>query len=272
MSKSDDDASAASNGPLLLTGPVIDLEPLTASTAEPEAASSEEAPPQPSRWKLTGPIPLAAGIALAMGVGLIAGAAGTAGLLHDGSSENLAAIQENRALHDSVAQLGSELATLKSGIVSAQRSASTQYGKLAERLDRAEKAQAEPTAKLAKIQESLDRLDRRQQQAALTPAPAAAPTSAASPEITGSITASKEESRPPVAEGWRLRDFYAGRALVQARNGTLFEVAPGSKLPGLGRVESVKQDHGQVVVVAQNGTIAGSVAQRRPGFVPPYRY
>ena len=69
-----------------------------------------------------------------------------------------------------MAQIGSELATLKAGIANAQRNSSTQFGKLTERLDRTEKAQAEPTAKLAKIQESIDRLERRQQQAAATPA------------------------------------------------------------------------------------------------------
>ena len=58
-----------------------------------------------------------------------------------------------------MAQLGSELATLKAGIANAQRTASAQFGKLTERLDRAEKAQAEPAAKLAKIQESIDRLE-----------------------------------------------------------------------------------------------------------------
>jgi hypothetical protein len=208
------------------------------------------------------------GIALAVVVGALAGAAATVSLTHDGSAEtSLAAIHENRALRDSVAQLGSELATLKAGIASAQRHTNVQFGRLAERLDRAEKAQAEPAAKLAKIQDSLDRLDRRQQLAAATPAPAPAPTS----YITGSIAA-KEETRPPLAEGWRMRDFYAGRAVVQSRNGTLFEVGPGSHLPGLGRVESIKRENGRVVVVAQNGTIAGSVAQRRPTYLLPYRY
>ena len=139
-----------------------------------------------------------------------------------------------------MAQIGSELATLKAGIANAQRNSSAQFGKLTERLDRTEKAQAEPTAKLAKIQESIDRLERRQQQAAATPAP--------SPEVTGSVTP-KEESKPQIAEGWRLRDFYDGRAIVESRNGTLFRVGPGSNVPGLGRVETIKRENGKVVVV-----------------------
>ena len=65
------------------------------------------------------------------------------------------------------------------------------------------------------------------------------------------MTPPKEESKPPVAEGWRLRDFYAGRAVVESRNGTLFEVGPGSNLPGLGRVETIKRENGKVVVVTR---------------------
>ena len=59
----------------------------------------------------------------------------------------------------------------------------------------------------------------------------------------------KEESKPQIAEGWRLRDFYDGRAIVESRNGTLFRVGPGSNVPGLGRVETIKRENGKVVVV-----------------------
>ena len=123
-------------------------------------------------------------IAFALALGAIAGAAATNGLLRE-TSPSPDAADAARALQTSVAQIGSELATLKAGIASAQRNSSVQFGKLTERLDRTEKAQAEPTAKLAKIQDSIDR---RQQQAAATPAP--------SPEVTGSVTP-KEETKPP---------------------------------------------------------------------------
>src|SRR6185437_10602556 len=108
----------------------------------------------------------------------------------------------------------------------------------------------------------IDRLDHRQQQAAVTPAP----------EATGSVTPPKEESKPPVAEGWRLRDFYTGRAVVQSRNGTLFEVGPGSNLPGLGKVESIKRENGKVVVLTHSGMIVASLEVRRVPYYPPYRY
>ena len=186
---------------------------------------------RPSRWRRAGYAPLAAAIALAVALGAhrrrrrhrgLAARRRAAGRRHRRADAT-------RALQDSVAQLGSELATLKAGIATAQRSASAQFGKLAERLDRTEKAQAEPAAKLAKI---------RKASTGSNAASSRPRRRRAAPDVTGSVAPPKEESKPPVAEGWRLRDFYAGRAVVESRNGTLFEVGPGSNLPGLGRVES----------------------------------
>ena len=233
------------------------------ASAESAEASDTIAPEQNSHWRLPSYAPIAAAIVFAVALGAIAGAASTSSLLRDSSPPaDMVAANANRALQDSVAQLSSELATLKAGIASAQRSTSTQFGKLVERLDRTEKAQAEPVGKLAKIQESIDRLEQRQQHAA-APAPAPAPVPA--PEVTGSV-APKEESRPQVAEGWRLRDFYDGRAVVESRNGTQFRVGPGSNVPGLGRVETIRRENGKVVVVTASGIITASLEPRRPNY------
>jgi hypothetical protein len=259
------DAASGNGGPLLIEGPkaaataespIIDLEAVRTDAAGDSTAAEAAAPPQASRWRFPAYAPLAAAITFAVALGAIAGAAATSGLLRDSTAPSDTA-DAARALQTSVAQIGSELATLKAGIANAQRNSSAQFGKLTERLDRTEKAQAEPTAKLAKIQESIDRLERRQQQAAATPAP--------SPEVTGSVTP-KEESKPQIAEGWRLRDFYDGRAIVESRDGTLFRVIPGSNVPGLGRVESIKRENGKVVVTTAKGIIAASFEPRRPAY------
>jgi hypothetical protein len=261
--------AAPAKGPLLIEGPktaastdstIIDIEPLHAATAN-EAASAESASPeQVSRWRLPAHAPLAAAIALAVALGAIAGAAATSSLMRHSSPAPVA--DSTRSLQESVAQLGTELATLKAGIANAQRSASTQFSKLTERLDRADKAQAEPQARLAKIQESIDRLEHHPQQAAVAPAP----------EVTGSVAPPKEESKPQVAEGWRVRDFYDGRAVVESRNGMLFKVAPGSNVPGLGKVETIKRENGRVIVVTASGIIAASLEPRRPAYFMPYRW
>jgi hypothetical protein len=174
-------------------------------------------------------------------------------------------------LQTSVAQLSSELATVKSGIANAQRSSSAQFGKLAERIDRSEKSQekalAEPAAKLAKIQESIDRLEKRPQQVAAAPAS----------DITGSITPkelkeAKEEPKPVVAQGWQLVDYYDGRAIVENRHGTLFRVGPGGNLPGLGKVASVKRDNGRITVVTTGGIITATLEQPPPRRMLPQYY
>jgi hypothetical protein len=264
----DKDAEIQS-GPLLLEAPqvahrtdapIIELEAVQSAPADEKPPGEQAAPQHASRWGLPTYAPLAAAIVFAVALGAIAGAAATTGLLRDSTPSSDTA-DAARALQTSVAQIGSELATLKAGIANAQRNSSAQFGKLTDRLDRTEKAQAEPTAKLAKIQDSIDRLERRQQQAAATPAPA--------PEVTGSVAPPKEETKPQIAEGWRLRDFYDGRAIVESRNGTLFRVIPGSNVPGLGRVESIKRENGKVVVVTAGGIIAASNEPRRPGY---YRY
>jgi hypothetical protein len=203
----------------------------------------------------------AASVAAAAVLGGLLGAAATAGFTREAqapAAEPAAAV-ETRALKETVVRLGTELATVKASIDAANRATSSQLGKLAERFDRAEKAQAEPVAKLAKITESLDRLEKR---------PVAAH------DVTGSVTAvDKQQSKPPVAEGWKLRDFYAGRAVVESRGGGVYEVGPGSNLPGLGKVETIKREDGRVVVVTPKGIIAAAIEQqqRRPHYAP-YRY
>jgi hypothetical protein len=232
----------------------------TAKPAEPaEPAETEASKPlsiREPRWSLPPHAPLAAGIALAVALGAAAGVAATASMMRNSESETTVA---TRALQDSVTQLGTDLAALKTGISTSQRAALAQLAKLGERIDHAEKAQAEPNAKLAKLQESVDKLGLRQQQAA-----------AAASDVTGTIPG-KDETK--IAEGWRLRDFYAGRAVVESsRTGRLYEIGPGTNLPGLGKVESIKRDNGRVVVTTPNGIIAAAIEPRHPPYYPPYRY
>lgn len=254
--------------------PKIDVASLI-GPVKPAADAKPESPAGTPPRRLPAYARLAAGIALAASIGVVAGAGTTLVLRHEAGAS--AAATEALALQAVVAQLESDINTLKAGFNTSQRSTTTQLTRFAERLDRTEKAQAEPTTKLAKLTEAVDRLEKRQQQqsaalaAAATPA-AVAPSTLLDPDMTGSIMPYKEDTRPPVAEGWRLRDFYSGRAVVESRNGMLFEVGPGSNLPGLGRVESIKRENGRVVVVARNGIITASSEPRRPPAPIPYRY
>lgn len=69
-------------------------------------------------------------------------------------------------------------------------------------------------------------------------------------ETTGSITSGQRGS----AEGWVLWRVRDGRALVQGESG-YFEVAPGSKLPGLGTVLRIERQDGHWIVETANGLI-----------------
>ena len=206
---------------------------------------------------------LAASLACAAVLGALAGAAATAAL--QPAAPISSGTDDSRALREAVVRLSSEVTALKAGIETTNRNTAGQLAKLADRFDRAEKAQAEPAARLAKVAETLDRLERR---------PAAAPPVVAAPEVTGSTTVEKQQGKPPVAEGWRLREFHAGRALVESRSGELYDVGPGSNLPGLGKVETIKREDGRVVVVTPKGIIVSSLDQprRSPYFYPAFRY
>jgi hypothetical protein len=142
----------------------------------------------------------------------------------------------------------------KATLDAATRGTNSQLAKLAERLDRLERAQAEPAAKLARVAEALDRLEKKN--AAATASAAAA----AAPETTGSIgsagpSAAEAKSSEKVLPDWIVREARGGRALVENRFGGMFDIATGSVLPGLGRVESVKRQDGQWVVVTAHGVI-----------------
>jgi hypothetical protein len=145
-----------------------------------------------------------------------------------------------------------ELSGLKANVDGASRSANGQFAKLAERLDHIERAQAEPAAKLAHIAEAIDRLEKKSVMAS------AAPTA---PETTGSIAGSlpapPAEAKPPenVLREWIVQDVRGGRALVQNRYGAIFDVSAGSVLPGLGKVETIKRQDNQWVVVTAHGLI-----------------
>jgi hypothetical protein len=88
----------------------------------------------------------------------------------------------------------------------------------------------------------------------------AAASAAASPETTGTIpstapAASEAKSSEKVLQDWIVREARAGRALIENRQGGMFDITAGSVLPGLGRVESVKRQDGQWIVVTARGII-----------------
>src|SRR3981189_2301002 len=73
----------------------------------------------------------------------------------------VASNEESRTLKDSIARITTDVGALKAAVDTSGRSANSQLVKLGDRLDRFERAQAEPAAKLAKLAEAIDRIERR---------------------------------------------------------------------------------------------------------------
>jgi len=213
---------------------------------------------------------MAAVVALATVAGALGGALATAGIgkLMAGDSAQASAqvSAADSALEASVARLDAEIVALKAGLEHNSKATTGQFNKASDRLDKVEKAQAEPAAKLAKLTETVDKL--RAAQASVTTT-AAAPAPAK--EVTGTIPQQQaaatpaappasaappkpEAARLPTVEGWVLRDVANGSALIESRRG-MYEVYAGDPIPGLGRVDAIRKQDGRWVVVTSKGLI-----------------
>ena len=121
-----------------------------------------------------------------------------------------------------------ELAAIKSNLDTTTRSTATQLAKLSDRLDKFDQhaATAEITGSIA------------------TPASAPVPQPVAAPKIPDRIL-----------QDWVVQDVQSGRALVANRYGGMFDVGEGSMLPGIGRIDQIKRQDGQWLVLTERGTI-----------------
>ena len=199
---------------------------------------------------------LAAVVALATITGALGGALATAGLGHFVGNDATSA--GNRTFEATVARIDAEILNLRLSVEHTLKTGMSQYNRTTERLDRLEKAQAEPTAKLAKLSEAVEKL-----RAASPVAPAVAAPIAAK-ETTGSIAPAPtpadapkvELARLPTVEGWVLRGVSNGVALIEGRRG-IYEVYAGDPVPGAGRVDAIRRQDGRWVVVTSKGLIVG---------------
>jgi hypothetical protein len=220
---------------------------------------TEHGAPQSGRRRVAA---MVAAVLLAALAGALGGALATAGVARfagGGQAAGKSADAEAR-----IARLEAEISNMRLSVEHNSKMGMSQFNKTSERIDRLEKAQAEPAAKLAKLSEAVEKLH------AAPPAPvvaAAAPVPAR--EITGTVTPvaaapaaapaaavppKTEVARLPTVEGWVLRDVSHGSALIEGRTG-LYEVFAGDPVPGLGRVDAIRRQDGHWVVVTSRGLI-----------------
>jgi hypothetical protein len=122
---------------------------------------------------------------------------------------------------DAMREMKLQLSAIKTDFDTVSRSATSQFAKLSDRLDHITSA-SETTGSIA----------------------TAAPAAPVPPKLTDRIL-----------QDWIVQDVRGGRALVESRNGGMFDVGEGSTLPGVGRVDSIKRQDGQWLVLTERGTI-----------------
>ncbi|MDO9564132.1 MAG: hypothetical protein Q7J60_21145 [Bradyrhizobium sp.] len=203
---------------------------------------------------------LAAVVALAAIAGALGGALATAGVMQFAGGTSTGS--NNLVLEATVARIDADILALKASVEQTSKVGIVRDNKTSDRLDKVEKAQAEPAAKLARLTEAVEKLKAAQ----AAPVPVAA--AAASKDITGSISppataaaaavplpAPKPEvARLPTVEGWVLREVAHGGALIEGRQG-IYEVYAGDPVPGLGRIDAIRKQDGRWVVVTSKGLV-----------------
>jgi hypothetical protein len=209
--------------------------PDEAAAADSSGDAGSAAPPRSFRFVL-----LAATIALAAALGSFLGTIGASGIGRLMPSADGGDPTDFE--HTMKAQLA-ELNAVKVNVEAAARNANTQFAKIADRLDRVEHAEADPAAKIAHIADTVDRLDKRMTNAG---------------DLTGSIAsppAADQKIADRTLDGWVVQDVQGGRALIENRNGGMFDVGAGSVVPGLGHIDAIKRQDGQWVVLTARGMI-----------------
>jgi hypothetical protein len=188
---------------------------------------ADEAAPVVSRRYSSRFLMLAGTVAFAAAFGSFVGSVSGSGLAHylSPTAPASSAAMTTDAMREMKLELA-ELSAIKANLDSTTRSTTTQFAKLSDRLDR---------------------LDQR--------------SASAAAETTGSIApASPPPPAPPkitdrILQDWIVQDVQNGRALLQSRYGAMFDVGEGSMLPGVGRIDSIKRQDGQWLVLTERGTI-----------------
>ena len=220
--------------PVAATAPII--EPVTTTPVLPSRFMLKR---RHKRYAL-----LAATVTFAAALGAIVGALASGGFSTPAPAKpDTAAIEENRAMQQSLAKLGKEVATLKTSLEAANKAAHTQMAKISERL---EHASAEITGSISAPQ---------------TAAPTLVPAPLPSPRPRVAAAEVPPPSRTAILSGWTIRDMRGGYVFVE-NHGEIYRVLLGVPLPGLGPVESVKRQDGRWVVTTPKGLI-DSMRDRR---------
>ncbi len=207
---------------------------------------------------------LAASVAVAAALGGVIGALATGG--PSTPPVNVAAVEESKAMQQSVAKLAKEVTTLRANLEEANKATRAQVAKIETKIE---------TKLDSKIDSKIARLDERlKKEADDVTGSISAPQTIAAAALEGPVpmpiprpaqpyasVESQAAHRLPIVPGWSIRDARGGYVYVESR-GDIYQIVPGASLPGLGPVESIRRLEGRWVVKTPRGIIV-SMRDRR---------
>ena len=214
---------------------------------------------------------LAASVTIAAVLGAVIGAVATTSL--SASHDETAGLQDRKVMQQSIARLGNELSTLKASLDAASKSAhaqTAQLTKLGQTLNeklaahsKANEALAQASAEVTGSIAPPQTTEPQHHVAEPTPLPQPRPQLAAAQNEPRpqQVAAVQSQPRPLVVPDWHVRGAARGTVLVEG-HGDIYEVVPGARLPGLGRVESIRRVDGRWIVETPKGLIVSSLGGR----------
>jgi len=195
---------------------------------EAAAPKADEAPAPAAQAQSRRFLVLAATLAFAAAFGSFVGSVSGSGMVQFIYPPRSAPGAENtfQAMQQIKAELA-EIGAIKTSLENAARNNTSQYAKIADRLDQ---------------------LDRRTASAA---------------DVTGSLSGAAQPDDSSkfadrILQDWTVDGVQNGRALIESRYGGVYDVGTGSILPGIGRVDAIKRQDGRWVVLTARGTITSA--------------
>lgn len=208
---------------------------------------------------------LAASVAIGAMIGAAIGTVATSGLSGGGAKTapavNVAVLEENKAMQQSLTRLAKDVTVLKANLAAAK-------WQVHDRTEQMRQASAEITGSISAPQ---------------TVAPALSPSTASSvpPVLSGAPATiqavtplpvprpaqrvaaieSPAPARLRVVPDWSVHDARGGYVYVEG-HGDIYQVVPGAPLPGLGPVQSIKRIEGRWVVATPKGIIVSNFERR----------
>lgn len=185
---------------------------------------------------------------LIIGVAAIVGAMSGVGTTwlstgHFGKDDNAQRVtaERNRAVDDALAQVNSELKSLKLSAENAAKANAERVARFKETIAKMKAADVTGSIPLPALP-------------TVVPAPVQAKPIPAPVKSAALSKPAPQIARLPTIDGWVLHNVYNGGAFVEGREG-IYQVYVGDPLPGAGRVDAIRRQDGHWVVVTSRGLI-----------------